>query len=90
MLQVPKAKPNRIKLQVLSSNPKIEAQENEANTHKAKLSKTLTLTVNFPANFLYAGFATFTMLVMIVDITINPKIMFVIIIYYKNIKLINQ
>lgn len=90
LLPVPRANHRIINAHVDNSNPNISYVENAASTHNTKLKNTFTLIVYLPVNFLYAGLAKFTTDVMIVDITTSQRNTFVIIIYYKNIKLINQ
>lgn len=73
-----------IKSHVFSSSPKYPANENEDRIPKRNESSVVMLMAYFPANFLYAGFATFTMLVITVEHTIRIKIKFVMFIIIKN------
>ena len=69
-----------IKSHVFSSSSKYPAREKADRIPKRNDSNVVMLMAYFPANFLYAGFATFTMLVITVEHTIKVKIKFVIIV----------
>lgn len=81
LLPVPSASPSMIKSHVFSSSSKYPAREKADRIPKRNDSNVVMLIAYFPANFLYAGFATFTMLVITVEHTIKVKIKFVIFIY---------
>lgn len=65
---------------VLSPNSKYPAKEKADRIHNKNDNTVVMLIAYLPANFLYAGFATLTMLVITLEHTIRIKIKFVIII----------
>lgn len=59
------------------SSPRYGANENADRIPSKNDSNVVMLIAYLPANFLYAGFATLTMLVITVEHTIKVKIKFV-------------
>ena len=66
-----------IKIHVLYHHHKYADNENEERIPSKKDNSVVMLIAYLPANFLYAGFATFTILVITVEHTIRVKIKFV-------------
>lgn len=64
-------------IQSFSSYHKYGATENDATTPSMNDKNTHTVTVYFPVNFLKAGFAAFTILVITVAHTIRIRIVLV-------------
>jgi hypothetical protein len=78
---VPRANQIRNKTPSFNSAQIYGATENDAISHKMKAKTTDTVTAYFHVNFLYAGFAQFTMLV--ITVAQHTRIRVVVAMIYK-------